>query len=156
MSRKKRFIKDLTAPEQEELESAKSNGKSEAFRKRCHAILLSSKGYNADQIAEILCVTKRTVYTWFNSWEKSGLTGLQTTPGQGRKSKLSIDNIDHVQVVEKAAKNAAQKGTNLLQEVVANINPEGGLSRWTLRRFLEKKSTVGKDYVESRKKSRQN
>lgn len=156
MSRKKRFIKDLSAADKEQLDYGKKDGKSEAFRNRCHAILLSFIGYEAGQIAQIFSVRKRTVYTWFNNWEKLGLTGLKTTSGQGRKPKLSINNMEHVQVVEKATKNAAEKGTNLLQEVTAEISPEGGLSRWTLRRFLLKKSTVGKDYVESRKKSRQN
>ena len=155
MSRKKRFIKNLSAVDKEQLDSGKKYGKSESFRNRCHAILLSFMGYEVSQIAQIFSVKERTVYTWFNNWEKLGLIGLKTTPGQGRKPKLSLDNTEHVQAVEKAAKNAAQKGTNLLQEVTEEISPKGGLSRWTLRRFLLKKSTVGKDYVESRKKSRQ-
>ena len=139
MSRKKRFIKDLSPADEEQLDSGKKYGKSESFRNRCHAILLSSMGYEVGQIAQIFGVRKRTLYTWFNNWEKLGLTGLKTSPGQGRKPKLSLNNIEHVQAVEKATKNAAQKGTNLLQEVTEEISPKGGLSRWTLRRFLLKK-----------------
>jgi len=156
MSRKKRFIRDLTDSEKEQLQAGKKYGKSDAFRNRCHAILLSSQEHEVTQIAQIFHVNIRTVYNWFNSWEKSGILGIQTTPGQGRKPTISLNNKEHVDIVEKAAKNAAQKGTNMLNEVVEKIAPEKGISRWTLRRFLQKKSMLGKDFVESRKKNHPN
>ena len=155
MSRKKRYIKDLSSANIEQLQYGKKHGKSEAYRTRCHAILLSFQGYDCTQIAQISGVGIRAVYNWLNNWERLGISGLKTIPGQGRKAKLSLENDVHVQVVETATKNAAEKGTNLLNEVIEKINPKDGLSRWTLNRFLRKKSTVGKDYVESRKKSRQ-
>ena len=41
MGRKKSFIEDLTVKEKQQLKDDLKNGKSLAFRTRCHAILLS-------------------------------------------------------------------------------------------------------------------
>ena len=65
--------------------------------------------------------------------------GLITKPGQGRKPNISIDNKEHVKVLEKAAKNAAEKGTNMLEEVVDKLEIKQGISQRTLRRALKKK-----------------
>lgn len=154
MSRKKRFIEDLTEENIKELELGRKQGKNYQFRDRCHCIILSHLGFEIKDLAVLFGVRQNTIRSWFDSWEKDGIFGLQNKPGQGRKPKLSIDNQAQNEVVEKAAKNAAERGTNMLDEVEDKLDIKGGLSQATLNRFLKKKSMLGRDYVISRKKSR--
>ena len=138
MSRKKTFIAALTPAKIAQLEEAKKHGKSDAFRTRCQAILLSNKGYTIAQIVDILSVSRGSVSTWFSLWKKQGLQGLKTKPGQGRKPLLSMDNKEHVRAVEKAVKKHQEKGVNLLAEVDAQLGLDDGLSMRMLRTFLKK------------------
>jgi len=154
MSRKKRFIKDLTIEEIKALKEGRKTGKSYQFRDRCHCIILSFLGFEIKDLAVLFDVRKHTIGIWFNGWEDQGIEGLKNKPGQGRKPKISIDNKEQGKVVEVAAKNAADTGTNMLDEVVEKLDIEGGLSQRTLRRFLKKKSMLGKGFVIARKKSR--
>ena len=140
MSRKKRFIEGLTEENILELEEGRKRGKTYQFRDRCHCIYLSYLGFEIKDLAVLFGVGQNTIRMWFNSWGKQGISGLKNRPGQGRKAKLSIDNKEHGEVVEKAAKNAAEKGINMLDEVEEKLDIEGGLSKATLNRFLKKKS----------------
>ncbi len=138
MSRKKSFVSDLKPEEIAQLEEEKKHGKSDAFRTRCQAILLSNKGYTITEITDILSVSRGSVSTWFSAWKKHGLEGLKTQPGQGRKPLLSMDNKDHIEAVEKAVKKSQEKGVNLLAEVDAQLGLNEGLSMRMLRAFLKK------------------
>lgn len=155
MSRKKRFIQNLTDADLEVLKEGRKNGKSYQFRDRCHCIVLSFLDFEIKDLSVLFDVSTNTISTWLNSWENQGIDGLKNKPGQGRKPKISTNNKEQVKVVETAAKNAAERGTNMLDEVVEKLEIEGGLSQDTLNRFLKKKSMLGKDYVIARKKSRQ-
>lgn len=143
MSRKKTFISNVTIAEIAQLEEGKKHGKSDAFRTRCQAILLSNKGYTTTEISAVLSVSRSSVFTWFSAWKKHGFEGLKTKPGQGRKALLSTDNQDHVKAVEMAVKKSNEKGVNLLAEVDAQLGLNEGLSMRMLRAFLKKKVTSG-------------
>jgi len=153
MSRKKRFIKDLTETDLNELKEGRKNDDSYQFRDRCHCVVLSFLGFEIKDLALLFDVGQNTIRTWFDSWENEGIKGLKNKSGQGRKPRLSIDNKEHEKVVENAAKNSAERGTNMLDEVVEGLDLEQGLSQSTLNRFLKKKSMLGKDFVIARKKS---
>ena len=73
MSRKIRFVKPLTKQEIADLEAGMKSEKGYQFQNRCHAILLSHKGYTPSQIKDIFNITVYTVYTWFNRWESDGI-----------------------------------------------------------------------------------
>ena len=152
MSRKKRYIKSLTASQKAKVEAEFKHGKSHAFRQRCHAILLSDSGHSVPQITSILSVTQQSVYSWFDRWESDGISGLKTRKGQGKKPLLKMDNKDHVEGVEKAVNRVNKKGGNLLAEVEAELDLEGGLTRRILRSFLKKTAIRGSGVVESSKK----
>ncbi len=154
MSRKRRFIKDLTEEDSKALENGRKHGKGYQFRDRCHCIILSFLGFEIKDLAVLFNVGQNTIRNWFNAWESKGIEGLKNKAGQGRKPTLSIDNKEHEKVVQTAAKNAAEKGTNMLAEVEEKLDLEDGLSPDTLRRFLKKKSLLGKGFVIARKKSR--
>lgn len=139
MSRKKTIIEDLTDTDFTMLNEGWKNGKSHVFRNRCQCILMSHQGHDVKELSKMFSVRTRTIYTWLNNWRKIGIMGLITKPGQGRKPNISIDNKEHVKVLEKAAKNAAEKGTNMLEEVVDKLEIKQGISQRTLRRALKKK-----------------
>jgi transposase len=143
MSRKKRYIKKLSTEEKADLEAGKKYGKSEVFRNRCHAILLSEKGYEVEAIQDIFAVAHSTVYNWLNRWDTGGYTGLQTQVGQGRKPTLSVDNQEHVEAVKRAVKKRAQEGANLLATIEEELALEEQLSMDILRPFLKKLISYG-------------
>jgi len=147
MSRKRSFIENLSTEEKTTLEYEKKHGKSEAYRIRCHAILLSNKGYITDQIGDILGVSKNSIYSWFSAWKTQGIKGLKTKAGQGRKPLLSIDNSDHVDGVKKAIKKVAKEGGNLVAEIQAELEIEEDLTKKMLSLFLQKLITPGSDFV---------
>lgn len=145
MSRRKSFIENLTTAEKELLEQEKKYGKSENYRKRCYAILLSNKRYTIDQIMDILDVSRGSVSNWFSAWRKSRIEGLKTKSGQGRKAALNIDNSDHVEGVKKAAKKAVKDGENLLLKIQEELELEEPITKRMLTLFLTKLVGSGND-----------
>lgn len=128
-----------------ELETGKKSGKSDAFRTRCHAILLSNKGFSVTEISEILSKSKSVIFIWFSAWKKHGLEGLKTKSGQGRKPLLCADNKDHVKGVEKAVKKVAIKGGNILTEIEAELGFKEQLSMRMVHFFLQKLTSSTND-----------
>lgn len=143
MSRRKRYIENLTAQDIENLEAGFKTGKSARFRNRCHCILLSYKRYDISQLQEIFDQSESTIYNWLNRWDTSGFEGLKTKPGQGRKPALSVDNEKHVEVVKKAVKKRAETGANILSQIEEELDMEGELSMKMLRPFLKKLISYG-------------
>jgi len=154
MSRKKRYIENLTEREIADLEKGRKKEGSYQFRDRCHAILLSFSGKTVNEISQLFSVGINSVYSWFDRWETEGISGLKNKSGQGRRPKISIDNKEHSDIIDMAAKNAIETGANIMDEIIEKINPEGGISQRTLRRLMRKKTTAGREFVISRKKSR--
>lgn len=143
MGKSKRFITNLTKKEIASLLDGKKTGKSEGYRTRCHGIILSYRGYSVDEIIEFFEVTRVTVYNWMNRWEESGIAGLRTQSGQGRKPLLQTDNKIHVKVVKKAMKLRAEKGTNFLLQIQEELELEDEITMKMLRPFLKKLITYG-------------
>ena len=154
MSRRRRFIEDLTEQEIDALKQGRKADGSYQFRDRCHAILLSFSGKTADEISALFEVQTKSVYSWFDRWEDGGISSLKNKSGQGRKPKISLDNQEHSDLIEIAAKNAIETGANIRDEILEKIQPEGGISQRTIRRIMRKKTSVGREFVISRKKSR--
>jgi len=149
MSRKKRYIQTLTASEIQALEAGIKSDKGYQYNQRCHAILLSHKGHGIQDLKVIFNVSQQTVYTWFNNYEKHGITGLENKPGRGRKPLLRTDNKEHVEAVEKTVERVAKNGGNLLAEVEQELGLQEGLSQKMLRTFLKKLISYGNDVVEA-------
>jgi len=87
------------------------------FRTRCQRLLLSADGHEVPALAQVLGVSSRTVYTWFNRWESGGLAGLANAVGQGRRPILTAAN--EVPVVAAVRENRQQ-----LQGVTATLRQE--------------------------------
>ena len=82
-----------------ELKQLKDYGKSKKERNRAHALLLNNKGYKKKAIAEIIGITQRSLFNWFDEYERYGISSLSTKKGQGRKT--IIDQNKHLKIVNK-------------------------------------------------------
>lgn len=141
MSRKRRYIENLTEKERSSLTKGYKTGKSHLFQRKCHCILLSNEGYTVNQLSELFSVTIQSIYKWFNLWEEGGIKALTLQPGRGRKPKLNLNNNEHVQVVKELVENEPKN----LRHVVGKLDSEYGLqiSKMTLIRFLKSLDIAG-------------
>lgn len=135
MSRKKRFI-SLTETEFITLQEGRKNGKQYQFRDRCQSLILSHQGKEVKEISSIIGVSLLTIYLWFNRWELNGIAGLLNRAGQGRKAKLSLDNEQHVNVLEQLVEDNYQDVERIRNELEKKFNLT--LSKDTVKRYLKK------------------
>lgn len=87
MSRKIRTI-ELQAEQRHVLQQGYSKGKSHAFRKRCHIVLLKAEGRASKDTGLIVAMHEISVNNWLNRYEAAGIAGLFTKEGRGRKPLL--------------------------------------------------------------------
>jgi hypothetical protein len=83
-----KFIKPLTPKQREELCDLMKTA-NEPVRKRAHAVLLNSRGYSVDEIADIYEADRDSVSNWLDRWENDGANGLPDKEGRGRKPILN-------------------------------------------------------------------
>lgn len=81
----------LTAEQRKELERGLHDGISHCFRQRCQSILLKADGRNSKDVGAITGLCAVSVNSWLKRYKTEGLSGLQTKPGRGRKTVLSLD-----------------------------------------------------------------
>jgi len=72
-----------------EIETAVKKDKRPEVRQRATAIRLLHLGYKAEEVADMLGVSKPSVYGWFNRWQAEGIEGLVNRPKNPRKRKAS-------------------------------------------------------------------
>mgnify|MGYP000487072781 CR=1 FL=1 len=96
---------ELTDEQRLQLEEGFRTGKSHAFRMRCRAILLKSKGLTSKKVGEQTEMTHISVNSWVKRFETEGISGLETRPGRGRKPIM--DSSDE-EIVRKAIENDRQ------------------------------------------------
>lgn len=124
---------ELTKAQRQELENGYRNGKRHSFRQRCQIILLKSENRTSLEVVSILGGCEMTVNNWLKRYEQSGIEGLQTRKGRGRKSILQTEDLEQV-------KAAVKKSRQRLSQAQAEL--EAGLGRSfsasTLKRYLKK------------------
>jgi len=77
-----RFIENLCWLEIRFLQSIHRESKKHYVRERAHCILLSYQKYEVAELARIFGKTKRTIYTWLDSWETQHFVGLYDQEGR--------------------------------------------------------------------------
>ena len=133
----KRFI-TLTANERSTLSAGRQHHRQYQFRDRCQGLLLSADGQDVAAIMAVLQVSRPTVYTWFNRWERGGLAGLANAAGQGRHPILGAADAGPVAA-------AVRANRQQLKEVAVTLRQElaKDFSARTLRRFLKSVAGAG-------------
>ena len=124
---------ELTDEQRAELEDGYRSGGTHVFRQRCHMVLLKADNRRAVDVAEILGVSAHTVNGWLWRYKHAGLTGLQTQPGQGRRSILS--ETEDAAAVRIAVANHRQRIALARAELEDRVGKR--FSEKTLRRFLK-------------------
>ena len=102
--KKRRYI-NLTDEDHSIVALGYKEGAKHHYRERCHAILLSHQKYTIGELALMFKKQDDTIRCWFNQWEAHGLKGLEIQEGRGLKPKLSLENLELVELVKKKSKN---------------------------------------------------
>lgn len=89
------------------LENGLRTSKSHAFRMRCHAILLKSEGRKSKDVASIVGMCHVSVNSWLKRYKNTGIQGLLTKAGRGRKPLLN-KQIDEQAVIEAVKANRSR------------------------------------------------
>jgi len=143
MSRKKRFIENLTELEISSLKQGYKKGKSHTYRSRCRAILLSHEGWECTDLAIHFETNLVTVYSWLNRWEEGGIEAMSDKKGRGRKPILDSSESKHVEIVIEAV----DESPSNINKALSKIKKELGISmsKKTLKRFLKNLNEDGSD-----------
>ena len=123
----------LTDEQRQVLEKGYKNGKSHAFRKRCHIVLLKSEKRSSEEVSTILKVSEPSVNTWLDRYETEGIMGLFTKKGRGRKPILNVETDEGI--VRDAIKVERQRLTETQAIIAKKLNKE--FSTKTLKVFLK-------------------
>ncbi len=85
------IISELSSKSKNELKELFRTTKVPRMRTRAQIILLSNQGYLANQIAEMVLMSTRTVQRWINRYQSEGLNGLYDVPRSGAPSKATAE-----------------------------------------------------------------
>lgn len=129
-----RFVK-LTEAELKTLQEGHKNGSQFQFRNRCFCLILSSQGKSVPELTEVFEVSRLTIYSWLDAWDKHGIVGLMNKPGRGRKPILSVQNSAHVKSVKAAIGRNPQSVKAAVAELESKLGAE--MHPETLKRFLK-------------------
>jgi transposase len=117
-----------------ELQEGHRTGTSHAFRERCQIILLKSEKRTGSEIARFLGCHKMTVGEWVKRFEASGIAGLKTRPGRGRRAILQAST--DLSRVRAAVQRSRQRIGLARTELEAELGKPFSVT--TLKRFLKK------------------
>lgn len=79
----------LTDEEVEIIERAMLHDKRPEARQKAQAIHLLHLGQKVTSVAEMMAVTRTTIYEWHDAWLANGIDGLVRKKGSGRRFKAS-------------------------------------------------------------------
>lgn len=126
------FTREVFPETQRLLQRLYRQSRHHQVRQRAHCILLSCQDYSMAQLMEILSVSRKTLYNWFNTWNEQGVVGLYRRPGQGRKKTFNREQVEQI-------REWVQQHPRQLKQVVAKIQQEWGMttSTQTIKRVLK-------------------
>ena len=124
---------ELTKEQREELEKGYRTGQPHSFRARCQMILLKSEKRTSLELVSILGSCEMTINNWLKRYAKSGIEGLRTRSGRGRKSILKAEDLE---TVKAQVKESRQRIAQAQAELETSLGKK--FSRSTLKRYLKK------------------
>ena len=134
-----KYSKTLSDVEICTLEELVKNHSEYRYRTRAHSILLSSRGFKINDIANIYQVDRDSVSVWIDDWEKYGLIGLFDEVKSGRPTKLTKEE-------QQKAIEYIQEEPRSVKYTVAKLEEEYGkkVSTKTVKRLLKKGKHIWK------------
>lgn len=128
------YVDPLTESESNSLQKIIREQLSVWTRIRATAVLLSNQKMPLQSIASVSGVCRQTASIWLTHWKEQGIDGLVDKPRPGRPSKLSSQEPEIIEMVEKSPRS--------LKQVLAEIEKRWNirLSKSTLKRLCKKAS----------------
>ena len=83
-----KFVATLSDADRAALEQVHRDASVHRQRQRAQAVLLSSRGYTLEQLADLFQTHRDTVSGWLDAWQEQGLDGLADAPKSGRTPKI--------------------------------------------------------------------
>ena len=124
----------LSDSERAVLEKGARDGKTFAYRKRCHMILLKAEGRTSKQVIQEVGGCEVVVNNWLKRYKQHGIEGLVMRSGRGRRSILQADS--DLETVRQSVQAHRQKVSLAKAELEQTLGKE--FSVLTLKRFLKK------------------
>ncbi len=134
-----KYVSPLTKKEREKLNDVLKNDPSFRARTRAQAVLLSSRGYSVNSIADILQVGRDTVSLWIGAWERSGPDALYDRPRSGRPAILTEDEKKKAEKLVRENPRSPRAVIQKLFEITGRI-----VSPRTVRRLSDAASLIWK------------
>lgn len=127
-----KFVSPLDEEQINDLNRVIKESKKSQVRRRAQVILLSSRDYSIDKIAEIYDVNRNTVSIWIDKWECEGISGLEDKPRSGNPCKLTDEEKE---LVVKLAK----ENPRSIPKIIALLAKQTGkrVSDTTIKRILK-------------------
>jgi len=100
---------------------------------RAQSIILSSKGYSIDEIADIADVYRNAVSSWIENWEEHGFESLHDKPRSGAPSRLTESEIE---TVKKIISEHPHSPKMIIADISEQLNKTVSIS--TLKRIIKK------------------
>jgi transposase len=114
MKQATKYIQPLERSSERQLEELVKSSPSYRVRQRAHAILLSSRQYSIEMLADIFSVHRTTVSQWIDAWHCDQFDSLEDAPRSGRPPKLTAEEQ---QVLIEAVENNPQRISQALLEL---------------------------------------
>lgn len=144
-----KYVKPLQESERITLEELLKNHSSSRARARAHAVLLSNRGFNLNEIARIFEIDRDTASRWLSDWEKNGIAGLHDDPRSGRPNKLTEEEILQLQsMINEEPRSIRQVAAKIKEKFNKEISIE------TIKRIAKKLNFVWKRIRKSLKAKR--
>jgi transposase len=89
----------LTDEQLVEIEQAMNQAKRPEVRQHATAIRLLHLGHGPDEVAEMMAVSKATIYNWHTRWREGGVEGLVNRPRSGRPTKATHEYVEELEEV---------------------------------------------------------
>ncbi len=130
-----KYVGKLTTDEVITLESARKNHPCAGVRPRASVVLLSNKGYQMQVIADICGMTRQTVSSVIDGWERSGLRGLYDNPRSGRPRALTPEDEEFIYKMVEEEPRSVNKIIAVLEDQRCRK-----VSKSTVKRVIRKKN----------------
>jgi transposase len=127
-----RYIK-LNEEEIQQLVSMELATISQPLRNRIKCLLMSHKGAKVKELCLYFDVVPKTIYEWFDLWDKGGCIGILHKPCTGRKAKLKDIPLE---VIEELVKKHPRNLNGVIAELIENYSLT--ISIRTLHRYIKK------------------
>lgn len=111
-----KYIESLSHETVKMLERIYRQSEHHQVRQRAHCILMSFQGFTITQLMALFMVSRKTVFNWFQAWERHKLIGLYNEPGRGRKPLFSPEQKAQIREWVKAEPRHLKKVLGQIQE----------------------------------------